>query len=643
MSKPTQTQAQPTSQPLVTPAPSGLLQRKCDCGKSAGLTGKCSDCESKKLTLQRRSNQQEENETPPVMHEMLRSDFPKIQPKLKISAPNDKYEQEADRIADQVMRMPEPSVAANSSALGEETLSIQRLEDSDDERDRSEENLQLKPLVGAESIQRQELEEDEDEEKDEEEEMLQTKRSSSQAPEVTPSIETGIQTLRRSGGQPLSPSLRTFMEPRFGQDLSGVRLHTTEPAAQLAENLNAQAFTLRNDIVFGAGKFQPETVVGRRLLAHELTHVIQQSRYNTADHLLRRKPLTNEERKRERLIEFLNLVKSRILRRVQRGQKILITKGRSEKAEQILSLNRSGDPEFGNIAADIKQILTQFVVLGKKLNKGQMSLHRLQIEAQTVEDEPTGIEEGTPPEFSLKGKPEASIAPELELMPDAFMLGPRFMDVDFALQAHFKAKGDVEVTGGTDEEVSKWEVGFLQTVISSKGTAKYIADRGNCFGLSREVPPNTRDREVGGTPPWYGSKSTKQFVSSESAVPVEMEDNPATGVNWEIREGDPLSSFVKGYGPLDVTCGGGQFGTWLVVRQKESGNIVYLYSWQWAVDYGGDFLAKRKEARSLAEQKPPIGGEGKGNLEPKLDGEVANKSVRVRFIPRSRCKPCDQM
>jgi hypothetical protein len=241
--------------------------------------GQCNECQRKKLAPERGSTDLvNASEAPPVVHEVLRVPSKKIQAKLKVSQPNDKYEQEADRIADQIMRMPEPSVTPNESAIEGENLSIQRLEKLEDERDRPEENLQLKPLVGAESIQRQELEDEE--EKDEEDEILQTKRSSSQVPGVTPSIETGIQSLQQNGGHVLPPSVRTFMEPRFGSDFSGVRVHTNNMAADLSHNLHARAFTVGKNIIFGRGEFQQNTTAGRRLVAHELTHVIQQGGTN---------------------------------------------------------------------------------------------------------------------------------------------------------------------------------------------------------------------------------------------------------------------------------------------------------------------------------------------------------------------------
>ncbi|MBV9209556.1 MAG: DUF4157 domain-containing protein [Acidobacteria bacterium] len=80
----------------------------------------------------------------------------------------------------------------------------------------------------------------------------------------------------RDGGKPLPASTRAFFEPRFGQDLSQVRVHTDERAAQSAREMNALAYTVGNDVVFKAGQYQPDTQTGRKLLAHELAHVVQQ-------------------------------------------------------------------------------------------------------------------------------------------------------------------------------------------------------------------------------------------------------------------------------------------------------------------------------------------------------------------------------
>jgi hypothetical protein len=85
-----------------------------------------------------------------------------------------------------------------------------------------------------------------------------------------------VHEVLRSSGQPLDLATRDFMEPRFGHDFSGVRVHKDEKAAESARSVNALAFTVGQDIVFGGGQLQTQTEVGQKLLAHELTHTIQQ-------------------------------------------------------------------------------------------------------------------------------------------------------------------------------------------------------------------------------------------------------------------------------------------------------------------------------------------------------------------------------
>jgi hypothetical protein len=85
-----------------------------------------------------------------------------------------------------------------------------------------------------------------------------------------------VHKVLRSPGRPLDESTRQLMEPRFGHDFGRVRVHTDERAARSARAVHARAYTVGPDVVFGAGQFAPGTAAGRRLLAHELTHTIQQ-------------------------------------------------------------------------------------------------------------------------------------------------------------------------------------------------------------------------------------------------------------------------------------------------------------------------------------------------------------------------------
>ncbi|HJQ67522.1 MAG TPA: DUF4157 domain-containing protein, partial [Blastocatellia bacterium] len=98
------------------------------------------------------------------------------------------------------------------------------------------------------------------------------------------------QTLN-SPGQPLDTQTRDFMEPRLGQDLGGVRVHTGGGASESAKGLNARALTVGSDIVFGAGQYEPGTSSGDHLLAHELAHVVQQRAGGSAQPFLQRVPL----------------------------------------------------------------------------------------------------------------------------------------------------------------------------------------------------------------------------------------------------------------------------------------------------------------------------------------------------------------
>jgi hypothetical protein len=103
--------------------------------------------------------------------------------------------------------------------------------------------------------------------------LLQRQGAGAHESQEVPSI---VHEVLRSPGQPLGASTRKFFEPRFGHDFSHVRVHTDARAADSARSVNAQAYTVGDELVFGDGQYAPDTNAGRRLLAHELTHVLQQ-------------------------------------------------------------------------------------------------------------------------------------------------------------------------------------------------------------------------------------------------------------------------------------------------------------------------------------------------------------------------------
>lgn len=123
------------------------------------------------------------------------------------------------------------------------------------------------------------------------ERKLQRSEITTEIPTVDPERATLIRE-GRSGGRPLSESLRSDFEPRFGRDLGEVRVHTSTRADKAARAVDAKAFTLGRDIVFRSGAYQPDRTEGRRLLAHELTHVVQQ---RSADTGIQRVGESNDE------------------------------------------------------------------------------------------------------------------------------------------------------------------------------------------------------------------------------------------------------------------------------------------------------------------------------------------------------------
>jgi uncharacterized protein DUF4157 len=130
----------------------------------------------------------------------------------------------------------------------------------------------------------------------EKKQKLQRKSVDSGVPQAVPQI---VHDVLRSSGQPLSEVARTVMEPRFGHDFSRVRVHTDARAADSVQAVNAMAYTVGHHVVFGVGQYAPTTVAGKNLLAHELTHVVQQGDRGVPSQLVIGHPEDTHEREAE--------------------------------------------------------------------------------------------------------------------------------------------------------------------------------------------------------------------------------------------------------------------------------------------------------------------------------------------------------
>jgi uncharacterized protein DUF4157/protein-glutamine gamma-glutamyltransferase-like protein len=165
---------------------------------------------------------------------------PRMQPKLTVNTPGDICEQEADRVADEVLRMPEHAV-------------LPGMEIAKQTRDRSVGRM-CATAAGRNT---------------------QSSEGAEGTLTITPAVAARLDVTKGTGA-PLSQPARSFMEPRFGCDFSAVRVHTGSEAAWLNQAFSSLAFTRQRDIYFAAGNYNPESTTGRRLLAHELAHVAQE-------------------------------------------------------------------------------------------------------------------------------------------------------------------------------------------------------------------------------------------------------------------------------------------------------------------------------------------------------------------------------
>ncbi len=172
-----------------------------------------------------------------------------VQCKLSVGATDDPLEEEAEDMADRVMRMPQPAFVQRKCAhCGEE------------------EKAQRKPLVS----------------------FIQKKGGES-GTMTSEAVSRQISASRGAGGM-MDAGTKSFMESCFDTDFSGVTIHTGSTAVRMSQGLNAKAFTVGNDIYFNEGAYNPQSDKGKHLLAHELTHTIQQN------HSIQRRFIQRQER-----------------------------------------------------------------------------------------------------------------------------------------------------------------------------------------------------------------------------------------------------------------------------------------------------------------------------------------------------------
>lgn len=256
---------------------------------------------------------------------------PVVQAKLKIGDAHDEYEREADRVADRVMRMP---------------ASLQPPDDVT--------RANIKVQRQCQACER------------EDEAVIQRKVEPSHS--VNTTRTNSGNTIGLNSGTPLGPAERSFFEPRFGTDFGNVRVHAGAQADALSRQFAARAFTYGNNIVFAGGEYRPDSFAGRRLLAHELTHVVQQSGGHNpghaerisrqADNVIQRTPGVDPEDSWNAVVDRIGVPESAERRQVAMTAKerMLAT---ASGARLINSLWRLFCHGRGNCRARVSVLFTQ--------------------------------------------------------------------------------------------------------------------------------------------------------------------------------------------------------------------------------------------------------------------------------------------
>jgi hypothetical protein len=201
-----------------------------------------------------------------AVQRLIRSPF--IQARLQVSTPEDQSEQQADRVADSVMRMSQTDEDLIVAPKSKSRVPVAVREDGEEE---GQSVQRVCNECEEETVHRANVE-------DEEEAVQRDTKTGAKGhnSEINHSATSNIGALN-DRGSPLSEATRSFFEPRFGVDFSQVRVHTDSNAAETAESINAKAFTVGRHIAFSSGQYAPQSQEGQHLLAHELTHVVQQS------------------------------------------------------------------------------------------------------------------------------------------------------------------------------------------------------------------------------------------------------------------------------------------------------------------------------------------------------------------------------
>ncbi len=454
--------------------------------------------------------------------------------------------------------------------------------------------------------------------------MIQTKNVAVQTPEINSNIESRLGALK-SSGRPMPESTRSYFESRFGHDFSNVRIQSDSGASDLASSINAKAFTIGRNIFFGKNQYAPETNEGKRLFAHELTHVIQQRRTFAGCKDIQCKETTEEKLKSPRFQgdPILNLVMENLitLQKDKRGPQI----NRAVKKIQLALIDAGfpllqygPDGLFGKETEQAVRDFQMFKGLSKDQQDGKVGPITLGLldkhfdKGEMPRPLPPDVLSGPLIHFDVVTPVSADY-----IVPEPFLIqaGDRIT----LSGPMYSAQAEV-VTNCTDLlEKKKWDIGHVQDITGSAVRGIYENNEKACF----TVPLPIRDSFKGEEPlfPWY-RQSLVTPAMTDQPVNVAIEDAPDVTFLMQ-QNGSPLRRIEREFKAID----------WVTARNRNTGETRFLHNIRWGFHWMAEIVPITIDDSSPPSPKGSndqiTQGHGEGATRPSMTEKVYNSEAKL--------------
>lgn len=495
-----------------------------------------------------------------------------LQRKLTINQPGDAFEQEADRVAEKVMRMPDPTATREPVATNGTGARLQRCSCV----------KSAGPGAECEDCKSQAM-------------HLQRSTSSSAGETTAPPI---VHDVLNSPGRPLDAATRNFMEPRFGANFSNVRVHTGGKAAESAKAVGALAYTVGRDIVFGKGQYSVASPDKNKLLAHELAHTIQQG---SAE------PALQCQAAPRRVLQSPRFLDNAQLERTLNNEE-LIQIGRTGDAVRLIQesllaqgYNLPGFGADGIFGRETEALIKQF-----QTDAGAVQIDGI-VGPETMglldEHDPTnraglgavrkiGPVPGPRPApaagcdtrftgiaFTLANQVATPAAPAANI---AIVLagGRPFLRMRGTAPANYQPH--ITIAAPSDARAQEFEVGFISNVLTTNRDANFPGGH----RLHTQVPTPIKD----GAPLASGDYDSifvqvpapairENFAVNGATVNLNWPDTPADGAFVNLPDNAACAAFPTG-AMTDMVMND-TFRTWVAVRHRPSGCVRTIHHIDW--------------------------------------------------------------